>query len=88
MPRTALATALLKDAAALPGYYAQLDRLADLLKQWVLEAPPNLGGPLVVQMSAGATQVAVKLAAGGVRQIVVEDDGAGIPRDELALGKP
>ena len=26
-----------------------LDRLADLLKQWVLRAPPNLGGPLVVQ---------------------------------------
>ena len=37
------------DAATLPRYYAQLDRLADLLKQWVLRAPPNLGGPFVVQ---------------------------------------
>jgi len=38
-----------RDAEALPRYYAQLDRLADLLKQWVLRAPPNLGGPFVVQ---------------------------------------
>jgi phytoene dehydrogenase-like protein len=38
-----------KDAARLPQYYAQLDRLADVLKQWVLQAPPNLGGPFVVQ---------------------------------------
>ena len=38
-----------RDAEVLPQYYAQLDRLADLLKQWVLRAPPNLGGPLVVQ---------------------------------------
>lgn len=38
-----------KDAARLPQYYAQLDRLADVLKHWVLQAPPNLGGPFVVQ---------------------------------------
>ncbi|MCA3212375.1 MAG: NAD(P)/FAD-dependent oxidoreductase [Burkholderiales bacterium] len=38
-----------RDADRLPQYYAQLDRLADVLKQWVLEAPPNLGGPFVVQ---------------------------------------
>ncbi len=37
-----------RDAQRLPAYYAQLDRLADLVKQWVLRAPPNLGGPLIV----------------------------------------
>jgi phytoene dehydrogenase-like protein len=38
-----------RDAQRLPLYLAQLDRVADLLKQWVLRAPPNLGGPFVVQ---------------------------------------
>jgi phytoene dehydrogenase-like protein len=47
-----------RDAQALPGYYAQFDRLADLLKQWVLEAPPNLGGPLVVQSLRDAVSAA------------------------------
>jgi len=47
-----------KDAQALPAYYAQLDRLADLLKQWVLEAPPNLGGPFVVQSARDALAAA------------------------------
>jgi phytoene dehydrogenase-like protein len=47
-----------RDAQALPRYYAQLDRLADLLKQWVLEAPPNLGGPLVVQSLRDAVSAA------------------------------
>ena len=47
-----------KDAQRLPAYYAQLDRLADLLKQWVLEAPPNLGGPFVVQSLRDASTAA------------------------------
>ncbi len=36
-------------------------------------------------LDAGATQVTVRLAAGGVRSIVVEDDGAGIGIDDLPL---
>ena len=43
-----------RDAQRLPAYYAQLERLADVLKQWVLEAPPNLGGALVVQSARDA----------------------------------
>ncbi|MGE5339482.1 MAG: phytoene desaturase family protein [Gemmatimonadota bacterium] len=38
-----------RDAAALPAYYARLDRAAALAKSWMLRAPPNLGGPLLVQ---------------------------------------
>ena len=36
-------------------------------------------------LDAGATQVTVRLLAGGVRSIVVEDDGAGISLDDLPL---
>jgi phytoene dehydrogenase-like protein len=38
-----------RDAQRLPAYYAQLDRLAELLKHWLLQAPPNLGGPFIVE---------------------------------------
>lgn len=33
-----------KDAEALPAYYAMLDRVADVLRDLLLETPPNLGG--------------------------------------------
>ena len=36
-------------------------------------------------IDAGATQVTVRLMAGGVRSISVEDDGAGIEREDLPL---
>src|SRR5882724_6977668 len=38
-----------RDAERLPAYYARLDRLAEQLKRWVLRAPPNIGGPLVLE---------------------------------------
>ena len=36
-------------------------------------------------LDAGATQITVRLLAGGVRSISVEDDGAGIDREDLPL---